>query len=271
MSAVGPGAQHSEPPCPAPHYIIFLIHDPIYVFNIAPITIGPIFLGMRTWDHVLDSTPPSPASPRRCHPPSHYKIYISICHISTPHLSRQASAHWALTLEPPTLALPTADTRLPASVGGGAKCPHTWGSRCCWLQVRAQLSSDQVLEKKYTPLQSYTRGERWPGPPSSPDTRDSRGGEVEEKRDAPRRPASGDSPGSPAVAAPGGPPGPRGGEPGHQGHHLLRSTLLPAPWFITERKGGLGFCFLKENLKTNIIITRTIRIIITKGVISLPV
>lgn len=35
--------------------------------------------------------------------------------------------------------------------------------------------------------------------------------------------------------------------------------------------GGVGFCFLKENLKTNIIITRTIRIIITKGVISLPV
>lgn len=128
---------------------------------------------MRTWDHVLDGTPPSPASPRRCHPPSHYKIYISICHISTPHLSRQASAHWALTLEPPMLALPTANACLGRRWN---QVSVPLGLQVLPARVRAQLSSDQVLEKKYTPLQSYTRGERWPGPPSSPDTHDSEEG-----------------------------------------------------------------------------------------------
>lgn len=113
---------------------------------------------------------------------------------------------------------------LPPTPGGlprqdvGPSVRALGSSRGCRLRVRAQRSSDQVLEKKYTPLQSYTRGERRPGPPSGPDTRDSEEGEVEERRGAPGGLALGDSPGRPAVAAPGGPPGPRGGEPGHQGH-----------------------------------------------------
>lgn len=55
---------------------------------------------------------PVSAGPRRCRPPSHYKIYISICHISTLHPSRQA-----LTLGPSTPSLPAANARLPALAG----------------------------------------------------------------------------------------------------------------------------------------------------------
>ncbi|CAN0512272.1 unnamed protein product [Rangifer tarandus platyrhynchus] len=41
---------------------------------------------------------------------------------TTLHLAPAASARWALTLEPPTPALPTANARPPASVGSGTKC-----------------------------------------------------------------------------------------------------------------------------------------------------
>lgn len=135
-SAAGPEAQRPEPPFPGPHSIIFLIRDPIYLYSAYH---HRPFLGMRTWDHVLDRTPPSPAGPRRCHPPSHYKIYISICHISTPHLSRQASAQWALAPEPPLAS------RLPPTPGCWPRqevepsVAHL-GLRVLLTRVRAQLS-----------------------------------------------------------------------------------------------------------------------------------
>lgn len=48
----------------------------------------------------------------------------------------------------------------------------TWGPRRCQLEVRAQLSSDQTLENKHTPLQPHTQGERLCKPLSGPDTPD---------------------------------------------------------------------------------------------------
>lgn len=60
-----------------------------------------------------------------------------------------------------THAIPAYRQRQAACLGGKRnQVSCTWGSRCCRLEVRAQLSSDQVLEKKYTPLRSHTRGER---------------------------------------------------------------------------------------------------------------
>lgn len=117
---------------------------------------------------------PAPAGPRRCRPPSHYKIYISICHISTLHPSRQALPIGPSPWGQQTPSLPTANTRLPALGRSGTQCEQV-GPRGHRLKARAQLS-DQTLEKKHTPFQPHTRGERLPWPPSGPDTPDSRGG-----------------------------------------------------------------------------------------------
>ena len=148
----------------------------------------------------------------------------------------------------------------------------TWGSRCCRLEVRAQLSSDQVLEKKYTPLRSHTRGERGLVlPPALTHVTREEGSRREE--------------GCARKAGLGDPPWPLSCCPPCLVAHLARgvrsqgtraTTNLEAPCsphLGLKPKGGGGwvFVFLKENLKTNIIITRTIRIMITKGVISLPV
>ena len=123
-------------------------------------------------------------------PPSHYKIYISICHISTPHLFRQASARWALTLEPPTPSLPRWEAE-PSVVHLGLQVLPTRGKSTAFIRPSTR-------KKIHTTPITHARREG-PGPPSSPDTRDLRR-EAEEKRDTPGRPASGTPPGRSVVA-----------------------------------------------------------------------
>ena len=123
----------------------------------------------------------------------------------------------------------------------------TWGSRCCRLEVRAQLSSDQVLEKKYTPLRSHTRGERGLVlPPALTHVTREEGSRREE--------------GCARKAGLGDPPWPLSCCPPCLVAHLARgvrsqgtraTTNLEAPCsphlgLKPKGGGGLGFCFLKR-------------------------
>lgn len=140
---------------------------------------------------------------------------------------------------------------LPPTPGGlpqqevGASVRALGSSRGCWLRVRAQLSSDQVLEKKYTPLQSYTRGERRPGPPSSPDTHDSEEGKQKRRGTRPE----GWPRGTPLAAQLSLHPVAhlaRGvGSQGTRATANLEAPCSPHLGLKPQRR-GLGFCFLKE-------------------------
>lgn len=228
LSAAGPGAQPPEPPpvAPAPHSIISLIHDPIYLYSAYH---SRPFLGMRTRDHVLDTAhlPALPVPGGAIPPPiiKYISLYATYLHpISPGERLPTGPSPWSR----PTGVPPTANTRPLASGGSGTTCGALGGAPGAADSGKSTaVTRPKALEKKYTPLQSHTR-EGDAGPPSSPDTRDfQRRGSKQKRRGTHRRAGLGGPPRAPHLsAAPGGPPGPRGGS---QGTRATLTSKHPAP------------------------------------------
>lgn len=142
---------HTKPAPPTPLPSISYVTLSMYLYS--AYHHRPSFSGCRPGTMCFAAHLPVLTVPGGAAHPSHYKIYISICHISTPQPPRQAPP-----IGPSPRSLPTATTttttRLPASVGSGTVSLEHLGLQ---VLLPPTKGTDQVLEKKYTPLQSHMR------------------------------------------------------------------------------------------------------------------